>query len=180
MNSLQTATGRAYAGCSTVGLRRRAAIVSVPLACLLLLVVGSLQETIELPAARWQDRLNEADAAMRAGDIYAARALYSQTARIASWTDDWSGILAAACGLKTVEAPRDNYFATRTALVRAMIAAESRRSAAGLHEVAGAFAAIGEHNAAAAVRRRIKTAAWENSEANPRDFEFVSNRSCAG
>ena len=156
MNSLEPATGRACSSYAIAGLLRRAALASASLACLLaLLALGSLREARELPSARWQDRLNEAEAAMRDGDIYAARSLYAQTARIASWTDDWTGILAAACGLKKLERPRDNYFATRTTLVRAMIAAQNQRSAQGLHAVADAFAGIGELDAAALARSRI-------------------------
>ena len=158
----------ASADSSIAGLRRRAAFASVPLACLLaLLVLGSLQEARERPSARWQDRLYEAEAAMRAGDIYSAWSLYSQTARIASWSDDWTGILAAACGLKKLERPRDNYFATRTTLVRAMIAARNLRSAAGLNAVANAFADIGEHNAAAMLRSRIPIDAPEGAAQSP-------------
>jgi hypothetical protein len=91
------------------------------------------------------------------GDVYTARNLYVQAARIASWRDDWTGILAAACGLKKLERPRDNYFATRTTLVRAMIAAQNQRSAQGLNAVADAFVGIGELEAAALARSRIPT-----------------------
>jgi hypothetical protein len=124
-------------------------------------MLGSLREAVEPPRARWQDRLPKAEAALRAGDIYAARSFYSQTARIASWSDDWTGILAAACGLKKLERARDNYFATRATLVRAMIAAQNRRSLQGLHAVANAFAAIGDHNAAALARSRMPAATPE-------------------
>jgi hypothetical protein len=162
MNSLQTdcaTTASARARYPIAGLRRRAGFASAPLACLLaLLVLGSLRESREPPTTRWQDRLDAAEAAMRDGDIYSARSLYSQTARIASWRDDWTGVLAAACGLKKLERPRDGYFATRITLVRAMITAEKERSALGLNTVANAFASIGEHNAAAMVRSRIPDA----------------------
>src|SRR5687767_11905312 len=147
MNSLQTdfvTTARRYESYSISGLRRRAVFASAPLTCLLaLLVLGSLRESRELPTARWQDRLQAAEAAMLHGDTSSARSLYSQTARIASWSNDWTGVLAAACGLKKIERPRDNYFATRTTLVRATIAAQNQRSALGLNAVANAFASIG-------------------------------------
>jgi hypothetical protein len=159
MNSARTncaTTANVGEDSSIAGVRRRATFASVPLAGLLaLLVLVSLQEARERPIARWQDHLHEAEAAMRAGDLYSARSLYAQTARIASWSDDWIGVLAAACGLKRLEKQRNDYFATRTALVRAMIAAERQRSAAGLNAVANAFAGIGEHKAAAMVRSRI-------------------------
>ena len=171
MNSLQTdfvTTARRYESYSISGLRRRAVFASVPLTCLLaLLVLGSLRESRELPTARWQDRLQAAEAAMLHGDTYSARSLYLQTARIASWSNDWTGVLAAACGLKKIERPRDNYFATRTTLVRATIAAQNQRSALGLNAVANAFASIGEHNAAAMVRSRIRIDAPEGAAQSP-------------
>jgi hypothetical protein len=159
MNSVRAdCATSAGADSPNAGLRRRAAFASVPLACLLALVVlGSLQEARERPTARWQDRLREAGLAMRAGDLYSARSLYSQTARVASWSDDWIGVLAAACGLKKLENKRGDYFATRTALVRAMIAAENQRSAEGQHAVANAFAGIGEQKMAAMLQSRIST-----------------------
>jgi hypothetical protein len=158
MNSLETATERTCSSYAIAGLRRRAALASASFACLLaLLALGSLREGRDLPSARWQDRLNKAEVAMRNGDIYSARSFYSQAARIASWTDDWTGILAAACGLRNTERPRDNYFVTRTALVRAMIAARNQQSTQGLNAVADAFAGIGEHHAAALARSHIPT-----------------------
>ena len=166
MNSLQTdctTTASARARYSLAGLRRRAVFASAPLACLLaLLVLGSPRESREAPTARWQERLHEAEAALSNGDIYSARSSFSQAARIASWSDDWTGVLAAACGLKKLEGPRDNYFATRATLVRAMIAAQKQRSAAGLNHVANAFASIGEHNAAAMARSHIQADAPED------------------
>jgi len=141
---------------SNAGLRRGAGYAGFVFACLLaLLVLGSLPASRQQSTTRWQDTLNEADAALRNGETYTARNLYSQTARIASWSDDWTGVIAAACGLKTLESKRDAYFATRAVLVRAMIAAENQRSALGLNAVANAFASIGEHNAAAMARSRI-------------------------
>jgi hypothetical protein len=158
MNSLETVIGKACSSHAIAGLRRRAALACASFACLLaLLALGSLREARELPSARWQDRLNEAEVAMRNGDIYSARSFYSQAARIASWTDDWTGILESACGLKKLERPRDNYFATRITLVRAMIAARNQRSAQGLNAVADAFAGVGEHHAAALARSHIPT-----------------------
>jgi hypothetical protein len=159
MNPLRTDCGTAAStrtSCSIAGLRRGAGFATFSLACLLaLLVLGSLQGIRESPMARWQDRLYEAEAAMRRGDIYSAHSLYSQTARIASWNDHWTGVLAAACGLQKLERPRGGYFVTRTMLVRAMIAAENQKSVPGLSAVADAFASIGEHKAAAMVRNRI-------------------------
>jgi len=34
----------------------------------------------------------------QASDLIEARGLYSRAGRIATWQDDWTGILAAACG----------------------------------------------------------------------------------
>ena len=158
---------RGHSNLSNPGLRRAAGFAGVALAYFLALpVLGSLPESGQQSAARWQDTLSEADTALRNSDIYTARSLYSRTARIASWSDDWIGIVAAACGLKKLEKPRDDYYATRTMLVRAMIAAEKERSALGLNAVANAFTSIGEPNAAAMARGRIPVAAPESAAKN--------------
>ena len=49
------------------------------------------------------------------------------------------------------------YFNVQTILVRAMMAAESRQSRAGIAEVARAFAAVGKNEAASMVLGRIQT-----------------------
>src|SRR5262249_49551156 len=65
-------------------------------------------------------------------------------ARLASWRDDWGGLLAAACGMKALDNDSGPYSNVHTILVRAMMAGESRQSRAGMTAVARAFAAMGE------------------------------------
>jgi hypothetical protein len=98
-----------------------------------------------------------ADASREQGDLYGARHLYLRGAQLASWAEDWRGILVAACGLKGLERKDLNYFDTHTMLVRAIMAAEGKQSRAGMSAVAKAFADIGQHEAAAMVLRRIRT-----------------------
>lgn len=95
--------------------------------------------------------LGLADAAWEKGDVYEARYWYWRAGRIASWRDDWQGVLAAACGMKKID--RENTLRFWFAL----IAAERRQSRPGISAVASALAAIGAHKAAAMVSARIRT-----------------------
>lgn len=103
----------------------------------------------------WRNLLIKAEAAFTAGDHTAARSLYLQAARNAVWNDDWSGVLAAACGMREFESLRSNFFATRPMLLRAMIMAEKQNNPSGLRAVAEVFASIGDHNASAMVLKRL-------------------------
>jgi hypothetical protein len=126
------------------------------IACLLFPLAVRMSPQLALQStADWQDKLQEAENAFRNRDLLSARSLYSQSARVAASNDDWAGILAAACGLKTIESETNSYFATRSVLVRAMTAAQKRQSELGLSAVAKAFDSIGEHNAATMARSRI-------------------------
>ena len=73
------------------------------------------------------------------------------------WREDWGGLLAAACGMKMLDNESSPYSNVHTILVRAMMAAESRESRAGIAAVAGAFAAIGQNKAASMALGRIQT-----------------------
>lgn len=95
----------------------------------------------------WRNLLIKAEAAFTAGDHTAARN--------AVWNDDWSGVLAAACGMREFESLRSDFFATRPMLLRAMIMAEKQNNPAGLRAVAEVFASIGDHNASAMVLKRL-------------------------
>ncbi|HWO40499.1 MAG TPA: hypothetical protein VNO43_01710, partial [Candidatus Eisenbacteria bacterium] len=106
--------------------------------------------------ADWKLVFARAEAARREGNLYEARWLYSQAGRVAFWYRDWQGTLAAACGMKKVDNARDGFFATRTLVVQAMIAAEIRESRAGLMAVAQAFRSLGEDKAAAMTLARVK------------------------
>jgi hypothetical protein len=59
--------------------------------------------------------------------------------------------------MKGLERKDLNFFSTHTMLVRAMMAAESKQSRAGMSAVAKAFTELGRHEVAAMVLRRIRT-----------------------
>jgi hypothetical protein len=99
----------------------------------------------------WKPILALADAARGRGDLYYAKHLYLQAGKFAVWRDDWAGLLAAACGTKTLERERGLYSSTNALLLRAMVAAEKRQSRSGLAAVAKAFAALGEDKVASMV-----------------------------
>jgi hypothetical protein len=104
----------------------------------------------------WKPVLALADALWEKGDLYEARHLYLQVDRIASWQQDWEGLTAAACGIKRLDGAEGPYSKTFAILVRAMRAAESQQSRAGITAVARAFAAIGQGKAATMVLSRTR------------------------
>ena len=114
----------------------------------------------------WRPILALAEGALKEGDLYSARSLYSRTARVASWREDWVGLLAAACGIKRLDSRRDAYSSLHTILLRAMIAAESKRDQTGLSAIATAFKSIGEHRAASMVLSRIQQS-WATRSDDP-------------
>jgi hypothetical protein len=104
----------------------------------------------------WRPVLALADAAWREGDLRAARHLYLQVDWIASLQQDWEGLVAAACGMKRLDGAEGPYSKTFAILVRAVMAAESRQSRAGIAAIAGVFAAFGQDKAASMVSSRIR------------------------
>ena len=92
----------------------------------------------------WRPVLARAEASVEKSELYDARSFYSRAARLASWREDWGGLLAAACGMKMLDNESSPYSNVHTILVRAMMAAESRESRAGIAAVARAFAAMGQ------------------------------------
>jgi hypothetical protein len=107
-------------------------------------------------APDWRAALARADASWNRGDLYEAKHLYLQAGRLASWRDDWEGLVAAACGVRRSDGVAGLYSTTHMVLVRAMMAAESRQSRAGIAAVAKAFKSIGQHKAAAMVLGRVR------------------------
>lgn len=105
----------------------------------------------------WRPVLARAEASVEKSELYDARSLYSRAARLASWREDWGGLLATACGMKMLDHESGPYSNVHTILVRAMMAAESRESRAGIGAVARAFAAIGQDKAASMAFGRIQT-----------------------
>jgi hypothetical protein len=105
----------------------------------------------------WKPVLALAEASVAKGDLSDARSLYSRAAQLASWREDWGGILAAGCGMKLLDNASGSYFNVHTTLVHAMMAAESTQSRAGIAQVSRAFAAMGNDEAASMALGRIKT-----------------------
>jgi hypothetical protein len=104
----------------------------------------------------WRPVLALADATWEKGDLPAARHLYLQVEWIASSQQDWEGLVAAACGMQRLDGTEGAYSKTFAILVRAVMAAESRQSRAGIATVAGVFAALGQDKAASMVSSRIR------------------------
>ena len=104
----------------------------------------------------WRPVLALADASWENGDLFETRHLYLKVDRIASWQQDWEGLVAAACGIKRLERAKGPYSKTFAILIRAMTAAESKQSRAGVSAVARAFSTFGEHKAATMVSLRIR------------------------
>ena len=104
----------------------------------------------------WRPVLTQADLSRKNGDLYQAKVFYSQAAWIASWREDWEGLVAVACGIKRLGRVEGLFGTTYSLLARAMLAAESKQSRAGMDTVAKAFTAMGEHNAASVALSRIQ------------------------
>jgi hypothetical protein len=104
----------------------------------------------------WRPLVTLADAAREKGDLRAARHLYLQVDWIASSQQDWEGLVAAACGIKTLDGAEGPYSKTFALLIRAVMAAENRQSRAGIATVAKVFAASGQDKAASMVSSRIR------------------------
>ncbi|MBI2991732.1 MAG: hypothetical protein HYY47_06320 [Deltaproteobacteria bacterium] len=112
----------------------------------------------------WTPVLSRAEASREKGDLYEARALYSQASRLAAWREDWAGLLAVACGMKKLDNRVDADFIIHSILVRAMMAAQSRQSRAGISAVARAFTATGEDKAASMVLSHVQSGWPEDQE----------------
>lgn len=143
--------------------RNRARSVGVLPLLILMTSLGACPDSSLREAQDWKAALAFADAAWERGDRIEAKSAYLRAARIASWRDDWKGILAAACGMERIESMRGFYFNTRSILVLAMIGAEKNRSGAGLRAVADAFIAIAELEAAAMALSKIEPS-WRQSD----------------
>jgi hypothetical protein len=115
----------------------------------------------------WKPVLALADAAWEKRDPYEAKHLYLQAGRIASWAEDWRGLLAAACGIQKIDREHGPYSGAHTLLGRAMLAAEMKQSRAGMTAVAKALTALGKPEAASLVLARIQTGWPEETQDSP-------------
>jgi hypothetical protein len=116
-------------------------------------------------APGWKPVLALAEVAREKGEIYDAKALYTEAGRFAAWRDDWPGLLAAACGLAKLEPKLSRYSERQTFLLRAMAAAEKKQSRAGIAAVARAFTFFGEPQLASVATSRIRQN-WAAEDAN--------------
>ena len=170
MSSFQSESlrdARSASGATNARILHKALHLAFAIACGL--VLATMLQSGNPPAS-WQQHLLDANAALSAGDRNRARHLYSQAARSAVWQDDWYGALVAACGMSRVEIARGDYFATRPMLIRAMILAEKHQSATALNSVADVFTRIGDHDAAAMVKTRLRSGTPETEPSSLQPF----------
>jgi hypothetical protein len=99
----------------------------------------------------WKPVLVLADTALQRGDLHYAKGLYLQAGRLSGERDDWTGLLAAACGMSKMERQRGRHSQTTVLLLSAMAAAQARQSRSGLVAVANAFTAQGQDKVASMV-----------------------------
>jgi len=126
----------------------------------------------EQDPADWKPVLALAEASREKGDLYQAKALYAQAGRIASWQEDWEALLAVACGMKKLDSVGGPSGTSYTLLLRAVLAAESKQSRAGIYAVAKAFTAIGEHYSASAALSRVKKG-WPEAKEEVQENTFT-------
>jgi hypothetical protein len=140
---------------------------------LLLLILTSRPNNPDRPETDWKQLLASADTERVRGNLYSAKVLYTQAGRVAALNENWAGLLSAACGMKMIERHIGRHSSTNALLLRAMIAAETKQSRAGMTEVAKAFDALGENKVAIMARSRIGVN-WPQQINDPEDLESQS------
>jgi hypothetical protein len=109
----------------------------------------------------WKPVLALADASLGKGDLSEARHLYLQVDRIASWRQDWEGLVSAACGINRLDGVPGPYSKAFSILLRAGMAADHRQSRQGIATVAEAFEVLVSSKTATALLPRIQPN-WPN------------------
>lgn len=104
----------------------------------------------------WEPELAQAEFWRKKGDPYRAIFFYNQAFRLAAVSDDWEGLLVTACGLEKLGRTHGPGTTAHTVLVRTMVAAQRKKSRAGLRSVAKGFSAIGEPTFASIALSRIQ------------------------
>jgi hypothetical protein len=122
----------------------------------------------------WKQVLASANTERGRGNLYHAKALYVQAGRIAALNENWAGLLGTACGMKMLERHIGRHSSTNALLLRAMVAAETKQSRAGMTNVAKAFDTLGEHKVAIMARSRIG-ANWPQQV---NDLEDLDSQGC--
>lgn len=132
--------------------------ISVILPFLLMIALAGLRpEFNRSEAPDWRPVIAGANAALEKGDLYEARYLYGQVDQIASWKEEWEGLIAAACGFKRLDGVPGPYSRSVTVLLRAAMIAENKQSRQGMLTVAQAVQAVGKHKAASKIMDRIRS-----------------------
>lgn len=132
--------------------------MSAILSFLLMIALAGLRpEFNRSEAPDWRPVIARANAALESGDLYEARYLYGQVDQIASWKQEWEGLIAAACGLTRLDGVPGPYSRSVTVLLRAAMIAENKQSRQGMLTVAQAVQAMGKHRAAAKIMDRIRS-----------------------
>jgi hypothetical protein len=128
--------------------------------CFSILVLLSMTwlrpDTKQQEVPDWKPVLALAEVAREKNELYVANGLYAQAGKLAARSEDWAGLLNAACGMRKLERERGPYSTTHRLLIRAMMAAQAKRSPTGLTAVAHAFTALGEHSMAAQTLARAQ------------------------
>jgi hypothetical protein len=154
---------RRAAWCRTIG------YVTVIVPFLLLIALAWLRpEFNRSEAPDWKPVVARANAAFEKGDLYKARYLYGQVDQIASWKEEWEGLIAAACGLKRLDGVSGPYSRSLTVLFRAATIAENKQSHQGIVTIAQALRVMGKHNAASKIMDRIRSD-WSEEMQEPAD-----------
>jgi hypothetical protein len=120
----------------------------------------------------WKQLLASANTERGRGNLYHAKVLYAQAGRIAALNENWAGLLSVACGMKMLERHIGRHSSTNALLLRAMIAAETRQSRAGMTKVAKAFEALGENKVAIMALSRIGEN-WPQQVNDPEDLDSL-------
>jgi hypothetical protein len=112
----------------------------------------------------WKPIIALADESSSRGDLYQARHLYLQSARAASWGQDWAGLVTAACRINRLDGINGPYSRAYSFLIQAATAAESAQSRQGVATVAKSLSLLGADDFASAVSARIQPH-WQNQTA---------------
>jgi hypothetical protein len=149
---------------------RLIAYLAAVLPLLVIIVLARLYPDLnrqEIPD--WKPVISLAEDSWNKGDLYQTRHLYLQAGRVASWRQDWAGLVAAACGIYRLDGINGPYSKALSILLRATSAAQARQSRRGILTVAKAFALIGADQVATAVLARIQTS-WPDETSDSGNF----------
>jgi hypothetical protein len=136
----------------------------------MLIIAAWLRPEFNRPkVADWKSVLARADHAWQAGDLQRARHLYLKADRIASWSRDWQGTVAAACRFKQLDGVSARYWKAHTLLIRAGIFAQEKQSRQAMATIAEAFNMLGQHQTASLSLGRVG-AGWPSENAEPLGF----------